>query len=287
MKSIYKSSQAREEILLFYDQKAQSLNFPFTEKDVLTSFGKTRVLISGKEGGKVIVVFHAIHAGAPLTMECIKNLEKDYKIYAIDTVGQATKSAETTINPKDDSFALWADEVLEKLNIEKADFIGVSYGAFIIQKLIKHKQHKIGKCIFVVPCGFANSDPWSSLTKLILPQVKFQLTKKESDLRKFLRSFAPEDDKFMFEFQRAILKGMHLDYKRPPILQKKDVEGFSNPVYLIVADEDIFYPAQKCINQAKLVFQNVGDVHILKGSKHVPHNKYFEEIEKKIHEWLG
>ncbi len=287
MKSIYKTPEDKKKILAAYEQKLKNLDFKFTEKDIDTSFGKTHVIIAGNEHGKEIVMFHGIHAGAPLSLESVKNLLPEYKIYAIDTIGQATKSAETTLNIKDDSFARWADEVLNGLSIKKADFVGVSYGSYILQKLISHKPERVGKCIFVVPSGLANGDFWVSMKRLSLPLMRFLITKKDEDLRKFVHNFIPEDDAYMFSFQRAILTGLHMDYRRPQILQKQDVAHFTNPVFIIAADSDLFFPANKSIVQAQKVFKNLEEVYLLKDCKHMPHKTHFVEIENKLRQWIG
>ena len=286
IKSIYRSPEAKRKVLELYEKKAKSLDFPYQEKDIATSFGNTRVLISGNKEGKKLVLFHGVHAGSPLALESIRNLQSSFHIYTIDTIGQATKSAETTINIKDDSFAIWADEVLDNLSITKADFLGVSYGAFILQKLITHRPQRVNSCIFIVPAGLANGDLWPSLTKLTLPLIRFQKTKKDEDLWKFIRHFVPQDDQYMFDFQKAILLGVHMDYRRPGILQKKDVAHFTNPVYMIVADNDVFFPAKKAVKQARNVFNNLKEVHVLKNCKHMPNPSHFPEIEEKIRTWI-
>ncbi len=286
-RSIYKSEASKKAVLELYDKKARNLDFPFDQFDIATSYGNTRVLTAGNEKGKKIVLFHGVHAGAPLSLESIKNLIPTYMVYAIDTIGQATKSAETIMNIKDDSFAKWAEEVLDGLFIRKADFIGVSYGAFILQKLIIHRSQKLNQCIFIVPSGLANGGFWSSFKKLSLPLLRYQISKKDKDLRKFVRHFVPEGDEYMFEFQKAILQGVHLDYRRPSILQQADVAHFSNPVSMILADDDVFFPAAKIKRHAEKIFQNLKEVYLLKGCKHIPNSAHLREIEQKIKEWVG
>jgi len=56
----------------------------------------------------------------------IKNLQSRYHIYAIDTIGQATRSVESTLDFIDDSYPRSEDEVLNELNLERANFIGIS-----------------------------------------------------------------------------------------------------------------------------------------------------------------
>ncbi|HAD97388.1 MAG TPA: hypothetical protein DCG19_08270 [Cryomorphaceae bacterium] len=285
-KSIYRSPEARRKVLALYESKAKNLDFPYREEDVHTSFGHTRVIISGNEQAKKLVLFHGVHAGSPLALESISSLQNHFHIYAIDTIGQATKSAETTLNIKDDSLAVWADEVLTELGITKAGFIGVSYGGFILQKLITHRPEKVNTCIFIVPGGLANGNFWPSLIQLTLPLIRFKITRKDVDLRKFIHSFVPEDDPYMFHFQKAILLGVHMDYRRPGILQKQQVSHFTKPVYLIVADNDVFFPAHKTVKQARKVFNNLREVHMLKNCRHMPHPSHFPEIEQKIKIWL-
>lgn len=285
-KSIYKSTKAKQEILELYESKQNALDFPFEKIDVQTTYGRTRVLKTGNEQGKTIVLFHGVHAGAPLTLETVKTLREEYQLIAIDTLGQATMSEENVLNLKDASFALWANEVLQKLAIESAICIGISYGAFILQKLITHKPKRVEKCIFVVPSGLANGAFWPSFTKLSLPLIRWHFTKKDIDLEHFVHAFADADDVYMFEFQKAILSGLHMDYRRPTILTQKDVAHFKQPVYLLVAEHDVFFPAHKTLAQANKVFKNLKETHILKDSKHIPYGKHLTEIREKIASWL-
>lgn len=258
MKSIYKNPQAKSVLMGLYDEKLNSLNIDYKEIDVNTTFGRTRVIKAGNEKGKKIVLFHGVNAGSPLTLEAVKDLHKEYSLYAIDTIGQATKSEENPLNIKDHSYALWADEVLDQLGITDANFIGISYGAYILQKLITHRPSKVAKCIFVVPSGLVNGKLGESTTRLTLPLIKYHITKKDTDLKAFTKAF----------------------------VQEKDVEHFTKPVYIIVADGDIFFPGGDALNRAEQIFKNIQGTHVLKNSKHMPSFDTFKEIQQKIKSWV-
>lgn len=286
MKSIYKTPQAKSVLLGLYEEKLKSLQIAYKEIDVNTTFGRTRVIKAGNEKGKKIVLFHGVNAGSPLTLEAVKDLHKEYSLYAIDTIGQATKSEENPLNIKDHSYALWADEVLDQLGIFDANFIGISFGAYILQKLITHRPSKVAKCIFVVPSGLVNGKLGESTTRLTLPLIKYHITKKDTDLKAFTKAFVPEEDEFMLRLQKALLTGFNMDYRRPTLLQEKDVEHFTKPVYIIVADGDIFFPGNETINRAKKIFKNIQGIHVLKNSKHMPSFDTFPEIQQKIKSWV-
>ena len=286
MTSIYKSKEAKEIVMNLYEEKLESLQIDYDEIDVNTSFGQTRIIKTGNRKGKKLILFHGIHAGAPLTIEAVKELREDYLLIAIDTIGQATKSDETVLNIKDDSYAIWIDEVLEELEITSANFIGISYGAYILQKLITYKPKKIKKCIFVVPSGLVNSAVLPSLKKLSFPLIRFMITKKDNHLKSFIKAFVPEEDTFMFRMQKALFSGVNIDFRRPILLEEKDVSHFTNPVYMIVADNDIFFPGDKAEKRAKSIFKNLKEVHYLKDCKHMPRKKDHSEIQAKIKEWI-
>ncbi|NVK52262.1 MAG: alpha/beta hydrolase [Flavobacteriaceae bacterium] len=286
MSAIYKNKQAKIDLMNLYDQKLQSLQIAYKNIDVNTKFGNTRVVQAGNNNGKKIVLFHGYNAGAPLTLEAVIGLMDTYCFYAIETVGQATKSDETTINIKDDSFALWADEVLDGLQISSANFIGISYGAFILQKLITYKPYKVASCIFVVPSGIVSGNIWESITKLTLPFMRYKITKSDTHLRSFIKAFVPEDDTFMMKMLTLIMKGVKLDTRIPKLLKKKDISHFNSPVYIIAAKNDVYFPGEKIKKRSTELFNNIQEVHLLNDSKHMPSKETFKYIQRKIKEWI-
>ncbi len=106
MPSIYKNNQAKTALMDLYDEKLESLQIDYTNIDINTKFGKTRVVKAGNSKGKKIVMFHGYNAGAPITLEAVKGTLKKYCFYVVETLGQATRSEERIMNIKDDSYAL-------------------------------------------------------------------------------------------------------------------------------------------------------------------------------------
>ncbi|MCR9131674.1 MAG: hypothetical protein NXI08_03840 [bacterium] len=270
-----------------YDQKLHSLQIEYQEIDIKTSFGRTRVIKTGNTTGKNVVLFHEINAGAPTTLEVVQPLLDTFQFYAIDTIGQTTKSAPNRLNSKNKDYAIWALEVLEGLNIENAHCIGISYGAYILQKLIQLDHSKINSCVFVVPSGIVSGDPWISTKKLTLPLIKWKLTKKEDDLKQFLSGFAPIEDAFTYELLHQIMVGTYLDISIPKLLKAKNVKDFKKPVFVIAASDDVYFPGEKVIRRAKVLFPNFRDALLLKNSKHMPSKEFHTTIQNKIKEWLG
>jgi hypothetical protein len=56
MKSIYKSAKSKSILMELYDEKLESLQFDLEEIDVNRSLGRTRVIKTGNENGKTMIV---------------------------------------------------------------------------------------------------------------------------------------------------------------------------------------------------------------------------------------
>mgnify|MGYP005994176557 FL=1 len=287
MASIYKNNKAKTDLMNLYDEKLKSLQIDYTNIDVNTKFGRTRVVKTGNSMGEKIVLFHGFNAGAPLTLEAVKGILGEYCFYVIETIGQATKSEERVMNIKDDSFALWVDEVLEKLELEKVNVIGISYGAFIVEKLITHKPERIEKCVLVVPSGIVNGDIWNSTKKLTFPLIRWKITKSEKHLKSFLNAFAPDNDDFLYRMLSVMMKGIKLDTRIPELLKPFEIENFKAPVYIIAAKNDVYFPGEKIVKRSKELFSNLKEVYLLENSKHMPSKDSHPIIQQKIKEWIN
>ncbi len=287
MTSIYKNQAAKDKLMRLYDEKLESLQIDATNIDVETKFGRTRIVNSGNPEGKKIVIFHGYNAGAPITLEAIKGILDKYCFYVIETVGQATKSEETQIPINDNSYALWIEEILNELEIESANIIGISYGAFIVEKLIMNKPDYIDKCILVVPSGIVNGNIWESITKLTYPLIRWKITKKEKHLKSFLSAFAPIEDDHLYKMLSVIMNGVKLDTRIPKLLKSKDVANFKAPVYILAVKNDVYFPGEKIEKRSKELFSNLKEVHLLDNSKHMPSSKSYSIIQQKITEWIN
>lgn len=287
MTSIYKNETAKTEILALYEAKLAACNITYIDEYVDTFAGKTHIIITGDRTLPPLVLLHGINAGAPLALEAIKDLNQQYCIYAIDIIGQASKSAENRLPIHDNSIGKWLVEVLDALKLQAVPFVSVSYGAFVLQKLMIYQPIRIQKAIFIVPSGLANGTMYDNIFKLMLPLIKFNISKKEADLIRFMDAFYTTKDAHSIALQKAILLGVNMDYRKPPVLTRKDVAMVSAPVYAMVADNDVFFPGDKALAACKAFFSNFKGSFVLKNCKHIPDRSEYPIISQQIEKWLA
>lgn len=284
--SLYKSPEAEATLMRLYDEKLASIGVPYESRYIETPFGQTHVVVAGKAGGEPIVVFHGINAGAPLSLAAMTGLLDTFQLFLFDSMGQATRSAATRLPLKGPDLGNWAASVMEGLGLASANCVGVSYGGFLLHKLMQAHPERVRKGILVVPGGLVNGPFWASMRKLTFPLMRFMRTKQDKDLKRFLAAFYDEVDAHALAFQRATLLGFKMDYRRPPLLQKGDVDGMKSPVYGIFAEDDVFFPGPQALARCQTIFPHFAGHYFLKGGKHIPSATKFAEIAQKIKEWL-
>lgn len=136
MSVLYKTEEAKRTILALYDQRLQRCAPEHESRYMQSTYGQTHVILAGNREKPALIVLHGVHAGAPMALECMTSLFPHFCIYAIHTIGQATRSAETKLSYTDGSFGFWLDQTLEQLKRESVAVVGISFGAFPLQKLI-------------------------------------------------------------------------------------------------------------------------------------------------------
>jgi len=270
-----------------YDKRLQRCAPDHESRYVNTSYGKTHVIICGNRDKTPLVVLHGINAGAPMALESMTLLFPDFCLYAIDTIGQATKSDETKLSYDDGSFGFWLDQTFEQLKLKSAHVVGISFGAFLLQKLMIHAGHRIDKAIFVVPGGLVDGPFWPSMRQLSWPLMRFMSNKTDANLKRFLAAFYNEIDADSLLFHRTTLTGIKMDYRRPRQLQPADVAHFDRPVFGIFADTDVFFPGQQAFERCQLLFKQFKGHHFLQNCKHIPDARFYAEISLQIKNWLN
>jgi pimeloyl-ACP methyl ester carboxylesterase len=90
--SVFKSAESRENFRAVY---ADILSrFPFGQQYVDTAYGRTFVLFSGTDGKPPVVLLHGSCSNSVFMAPEMLALSADYRVYAVDIVGEAGNSAD-------------------------------------------------------------------------------------------------------------------------------------------------------------------------------------------------
>ena len=281
MTSLYKSAKGKKEILRLYDEKLKDLNINYRSIYVDTSYGRTHVLVTGESTNPPLVIVHCSNACAPIALECYPRLSLNYQVFAIDVLAQPNKSDETRLSMKDDSYGVWMNEVLTKLEITKVTMVGFSFGGLIILKTLIQNARKIKEAFLASPAYIVNGNPLIALIKIFIPMNLYMWTKNLKYAEKFLSVVFTERDEFAIRFLSKAFMYFKMDFTPVPTITQNEAQRIKTPITLIAAKNDIMFPGIKMINRAKEIFPSLKENLLLEQSKHVQSkegNKIVENI---------
>ena len=203
-KRFYRSEKGYRLITRWYDSLLDKFTFPFTSEYVQTNFGETHYLAAGEIDAEPLIFVQAIAGSSPLWYHQIPFFAQYYRVYALDTPGQPGRSAPIPPPFLEDGYTEWLLDVLDALEIDRANFVGVSSGGWYVLRLAIAAPHRVKKLVMISPTGLVRARfPINILLKNVISKNKSE-AQLEDELA--TRSFLPASgtDEFDRELARAM-----------------------------------------------------------------------------------
>lgn len=258
MKTIYKSTKGKEEILALYDKQLERLQVEYYDKWVSTSFGKTHLIETGNLSGVPLLVFHGGNATTAYNLLACDFLFENFHIYAVDTIGHPGKSAEAVLSSRNYDYGKWASEVISAIGYKNICCFGGSFGAGILAKTMCVAPDKIKRVVLYVPAGIKNAPAMHSMS-MMLPMILYWITHKDKWLKKCMLPMAITEENITEDiYETAKLSINHAKVKAgmPSNVSKKIISRCKTPVLVMAGEKDCLFPAKDVIPRAKQILEN-------------------------------
>ncbi|OHU97414.1 hypothetical protein BKN37_21950 [Mycobacterium talmoniae] len=153
---MFKSDQARAEYCHLYDNAIAQSSVPVEEVDVETSFGTTHVLTAGDPSRPPLIALHAMSMGATMWLPLLPALTPAHRVCMVDAVGDVSKSVARAVLSSAERVTEWIDEVLDKLDIERAAFVAASLGTWMATHYAMAHPERVERLALVGPAGIVS-----------------------------------------------------------------------------------------------------------------------------------
>ncbi|WP_323171700.1 alpha/beta fold hydrolase [Natrialba sp. PRR66] len=222
-----------------------------------------------------------------MTLAWYTGLADDYRLIAPDTIGQPGKSAETRVDPNGSGYGEWVVDILDALDIASASMIGTSYGGGIVLRTAAVAPGRIDRAALVVPAGFGTGSLVSML-QVGLPAVLYRLVSRDRLLDRVCSAMVtrPGSNPVVRDTIAASLR--HVDLERTfPQATAAELERFTAPVVLVVAENDPFFPPEEIVPRARDRLPSLSRVERIPGEKHILSPAAQERVTDVIREFYG
>jgi pimeloyl-ACP methyl ester carboxylesterase len=152
-KSAFKTAAGEAKFLAAYDAELKLWPVPYEEIDVSTRFGTTHVVICGSKTAPPLVLLHGYMATLTMWSPNIAAFSKDYRVYAIDVMGQPNKSRPDEPIGSVADFASWLTATLDALQLDRVFLVGMSFGGWLALNYAVAVPQRLRKLVLLSPGG--------------------------------------------------------------------------------------------------------------------------------------
>jgi pimeloyl-ACP methyl ester carboxylesterase len=213
-----------------------------------------------------VVLLHGTAINSIMWMGDISAWSHDFRVYAVDIIGDAGLSAPSRPAYATDAHAQWLDDVLQGLGVEKASFVGISLGGWIALDYAARRPERVTSVIVIAPGGLASKNVlvWVLPLLLLGKWGQKQIVAKISGPASANPTPA---EKAVSDFMAMVFKNMTPRRKSLPDLSDESLNKLRMPLLAILAGKDVFVDSQRA--RARLE-TNVpkAKINFLSGSHH-------------------
>jgi pimeloyl-ACP methyl ester carboxylesterase len=151
--SAFKTPEGESQFLRAYDNEMKLWPGPYEQIDVHSRFGTTHVVVSGPKTGPPLVLLHGYMATLTMWAPNIAAFSKDYRVYAVDLMGQPGRSRpeEPICNVAD--FVSWLTATLDALHLARVFLVGMSFGGWLALNYAVAAPQRVRKLVLLSPGG--------------------------------------------------------------------------------------------------------------------------------------
>ncbi len=151
--SAFKTADGEARFLAAYDDEMKRWPVPYEEVDVRSRFGITHVVICGPKTAPPLVLLHGYMATLTMWWPNVAAFSKDYRVYAVDVMGQPSKSRPDEPIASVADFMSWVTATLDALNLDRVFLVGMSFGGWLALNYAAAAPQRVQKLVLLSPGG--------------------------------------------------------------------------------------------------------------------------------------
>jgi pimeloyl-ACP methyl ester carboxylesterase len=284
-RSIYKSPEIEARLMGIYDARLGQWPVPYESIFVDTAYGKVHTIVSGPEDAPPALLLHASGLSAWSWLYNVEGLNRRYRTYAVDTIGDAGKSALRDLDnyPRDgQALSDFYLEISDELGIDSAYVVGASQGGFIGTNYALYAPERVKKLVLLGPMGYAGTE--RTVVRIVLATLLPFKSIQDSTFRwAFGNDSAVQEA--CEEWFRLVMTGVMPKQARPNTFSAEQLHILQLPVLLVLGQRDGLVGDPE--NAIKLA-QNISDIQtVILDTGHAIGVEKPAEVNSLIYDFFG
>lgn len=182
-----------------------------------------------------------------------KALSEEYRLYAVDVIGDMGKSILTSPMKQASDYADWLIDLLDGLQIKQTHVLSISLGGFLALNLACLAPERVMKLILLAPASLISIRPQLYFRIIGAIFVPFLTPKFRQEL--FLGVASPASAPVI----KQMMTPNDFQYKMffPPVFRDEQIKQIKSPTLLLLGEQEVIYNPKKAIKRALNLISNI------------------------------
>jgi pimeloyl-ACP methyl ester carboxylesterase len=268
---IYFSEEGARLVTRRYRELLDSWPVPHERLRIKTREGETFVIASGPPDGPAVLLLHGSTTNTVMWMGDVTGWARDFRVYAVDVIGEPGLSAPSRPPLGSDAYAGWLDDVLSGLGVSTVSIVGASLGGWLAVDYATRRPERIERLVLLSPSGIGRQK-WATLL-IVLLLLPFGNRGKRMALRLYLGrppGTAPNPQlQHYLDFIIFVQHHFRPRREKMPIFDDDTLRKLTMPVLVIAGDRDAVLDSHDTHRRLAQTVPHA-TIHLLPGIGHFP-----------------
>ena len=174
--SAFKTPEGEAAYLAAYDAAMKLWPVSYEEVEIPGRFGMTHVVVTGPKDARPLVLLHGYWATSTMWSPNIADFSKEYRVYAIDVMGQPSKSRPDEPIRDSADYVTWLTATLDALHLDRVSLVGMSFGGWLALTYAVAAPQRVEKLVLLSPGGLLPIPGQFSLRGMLMVFFPTRLT---------------------------------------------------------------------------------------------------------------
>jgi len=263
-KDVFKSKEGKLQILSYYDNILKKWPVPYEHININTRYGNTFIIASGDVSKEPVVMLHGSSTNSAMWMGDVLKLSKEFRVYAVDIIGEPGKSYESRPELQPLNYADWILDIFNELKINKANFVGNSLGGWMSLCFATQYPERVNKLVLIAASGIVPAKK-SFLVKVIC--LSLLGSKGIDKINGIVYGNLKVPDEVL-RFGNLVYNNFNPRMGELYVFNDNELKSLSMPVLYIAGEKDALLQSGKTSERLMRILDKV-EVNIIKDQGHV------------------
>ncbi|HSL01129.1 MAG TPA: alpha/beta hydrolase [Rubrobacteraceae bacterium] len=238
---------------------------PYEPIDLTGRYGRTHLVASGPKDAPALVLLHMFFTSLTQWAANIADLSRDYRVYAIDVMGQPSKSIPNQPLERRQDCVAWLSGILNALEIERTHLVGASFGGWFTLNYALGVPKRLNKIALLSPAGglvplVKQFYVRSTLTKFVPTHFMMESFLRWSTCQENLRD--PNTRLMMYCIGEQMYLGSKYFRLRMGVgpwivFSDEELRGMRVPTLLLIGQQEAYYDPTAALERARRLIPNL------------------------------